>query len=463
MSTITGASLMLPGARAVAATAARVAPFQVPLRIPQVLRPVRRTERRDYYEITLRHERAEILPGKRTPIWGFNGTFPGPTIKARRGREIVVRRINKLNVPVTTHLHGGDVPWRSDGHPVLSFRPGECYDYHYPNHQEAATLWYHDHMHGRTGRNNYRGLNGFYIIEDDEERDLNLPKGRYDVPLVLHDRTFNKDGSFRYRHTVDHLLGDIYLVNGRPMPYMKVANRKYRFRILNASNSRGYRLALDSGDPLVQIASDQGLLAAPYPAPEIPLWPAERAEVVIDFSKYPIGTNVVLLDGDAEDPTASRPIMQFRVEREEQDTSSLPPVLRTIQRLVPGPGTVEREFVLSKSLNTNTWLINGKAFDHHRIDIKPRLGSTEVWTFVNRSAMVHPMHVHLVKFQILERSGGVVTPGEMGWKDTVRVDASERAVRIIMKFESYTGRYLFHCHNLPHSDHAMMGQMQVVR
>lgn len=439
-----------------------VRPFRVPLAIPPVMTPTRRDKNRDYYDVTLRTARAQILPGKPTTIWGFGGRFPGPTIKARRGRPIVIRRVNKLDVPVTTHLHGGEVPWRSDGHPILSFAPGRAYDYYYPNIQEAATLWYHDHMHGRSGRNNYMGLNGFYIIEDEEEDALNLPKGRYDVPLVLHDRSFRRDNSFRFKDKIDNFFGDIYLVNGRPMPYFKVANRKYRFRILNASASRGYTLALDSGEPLVQIGSDQGLLAAPYPAPSIPICPSERAEIVIDFSKYPIGTRIVLQDRDPADPTATRPIMQFRVAREEPDTSSLPPVLRTIERLVPGPDTVEREFALDKDSDTNRWVINGKTFDHNRIDIKPRLGDTEVWTFVNRSAMAHPMHVHLVRFQVLERRNAILTPGELGWKDTVRVDASAPAVRIIMRFEGFAGRYLFHCHNLPHSDHGMMGQMKVV-
>ncbi|MGH2695354.1 MAG: multicopper oxidase family protein [Actinomycetota bacterium] len=184
---------------------------------------------------------------------------------------------------------------------------------------------------------------------------------------------------------------------------------------------------------------------------------------MIDFSKHPVGTRIVLQDrADFTDPTGARPVMQFRVDREEQDTSSLPPVLRTIERLVPGPDTVEREFVLSKDLDTNTWLINGKRFDHSRIDIRPRLGETEVWTFVNRSSMAHPMHVHLVRFQILERSNALIPPGELGWKDTVRVDASATAVRIIMRFEGFTGRYLFHCHNLSHSDHGMMEQMRIV-
>lgn len=463
MSALAGASLTLPGdGLAVLAGDARVRPFRVPLRVPPVLKPVRRTKERDYYDTTMREAWARILPGRRTRVWGFDGRFPGPTIKARRGRAVVVRRRNQLRVRTTTHLHGGQVPWRSDGHPSLAIPPGEAYEYVYPNRQEAATLWYHDHFCKRTSRNNYMGLSGLYIIEDEREEELNLPKGDYDVPLILQDRSFRRDGSLKFKDRVDELLGDVYLVNGRPMPFFRVANRKYRLRILNASHSRGYRLALDTGDPLVQIGSDQGLLAAPEPTASIPVWPSERAEGVIDFSKYPVGSSIVLQDrADASDPLSARPIMRFDVDREEEDPSSLPPVLRQIERLTPGPDTVHREFVLSKDFDRNRWVINGKPFDAGRIDIRPRLGDTEVWTFINNSSSAHAMHTHLVRFQVLERRNLRLGAGDLGWKDSVRVDPSDR-VRIIMRFDGYRGRYMFHCHNLAHEDHSMMGQMLVV-
>lgn len=454
------AALALPLDRAaVLAGDLGVRAFQVPLRIPPVMRPVRSDAERDYFRVAMKKSRAEILPGKRTPIWGFDGVFPGPTFKVRRGRAAVVRRVNQLDVPTTTHLHGGEVPWRSDGHPFFLIDPGDTYDFFYPNSQPAATLMYHDHTHHHASRNNYMGLSGLYIIEDDDEKELNLPKGNYDIPLVLHDRKFKNDGSFRFKDNIDQVLGDVYLVNGRPTPFLKVANRKYRFRIANMSNSRAYTLGLDTGGPLIQIGSDQGLLPAPSPTASILLSPFERVEVVIDFSRYPVGSRIVL--HDRSDPLDPKPIMQFRVNREEEDDSSLPPVLRSIERLVPGPDAVEREFVLSKDIERDLWVINGKPFDPNRIDIKPRLGDTEIWTFRNDSSMAHPMHIHLVRFQVLDRSNLRLTPGELGWKDTVRVDASA-TVRVIMRFEGFTGRYMFHCHNLPHEDHSMMGQMRVL-
>lgn len=456
-----GAALALPRpALAWADVFDAVEPFEVPLRIPRVLAPTRTTDERDYFTTIMRPARRRLLPGKRTPIWSFDGQFPGPTIKVTRGREAVVRRVNQLDDPVTIHLHGGRVPASSDGHPLDLIRPGEHKDYLYPNDQEAATLWYHDHTHHQSSRNVYRGLAGLYVIEDPAEEQYGLPSGDYDVPLVLQDRKFRRDGSFKFTDSHENVLGSVFLVNGRPMPFFEVANRKYRFRILNASNSRGYELALSSGEPLIQVASDQGLLSAPTPAATIPLWTAERADVVVDFSKYPVGTRVVLGDRqDPSDPASAAPLVAFDVVREEADDSSLPMMFRPIQRVLTG--TVEREFSLEFDFDRQRWEINGKAFDPNRIDVKPRLGDTEVWTFRNLSNVTHPMHVHLVRFQVLDRDGLPPAANEMGWKDTVRVGPSE-VVRVAMTFEGHTGRYMFHCHNLAHEDHSMMGQMKVV-
>lgn len=433
--------------------------FRVPLRTPPVMAPTRR-DGRDLYEVVMRKATKEIRPGSRTPIWSFNGAFPGPTIKAQRGREVVVRRINRLDVPTTIHLHGGRVTPENDGQPLDLIRPGHYKDYVYPNEQEAATLWYHDHTHHHSSRNNYMGLSGLYIIEDPDEADLNLPSGRYDIPLVLQDRSFRRDGSFKFRDHHDRVRGHIILVNGRPTPFLKVANRKYRFRILNASNSRGYNLTLGQARPLVQIASDGGLLAAPAPVVELPIWPAERAEVVIDFSQFPVGSQVVLQHTDRDDPSATRPVMRFDVDREEADTSSLPQTLRTIERLVGG-GT-ERQFDLSFDFNRNRWEINGKGFDPDRIDARPEQGSQERWTFRNLSTAIHPMHIHLVQFQVVQRGNLALSAGETGWKDTVRVDPSS-TVEVAVQFpQRFRGRYMFHCHNLAHEDQSMMGQMKIV-
>lgn len=455
------ATLRLPSQPLAAFAGEAIRPFKVPLRIPPVLQPIKRSGDREFYVTTMRKARARILQDKSTPVWAFDGQFPGPTIKATRGQEIVVRRHNRLDVPVTIHLHGGKVRPSSDGQPMDLIEPGDHKDYVYPNKQEAATLWYHDHTHHLTSRNNYMGLSGLYIIEDPDEAELNLPKGKYDIALVLQERSFRTDGSFKFYSHHSRVPGETTLVNGRPMPYLKVANRKYRFRILNAAHTRGYNLQLDSGEPLVQIGTDGGLMTQPTPVASLALWPAERAEVVIDFARYPVGTKVVLSAlRDPLDPGSARPVMRFDVEREETDDSSLPLLLRPVDRLIPG--TVQRDFELSFDLDRRLWVINGKRFDPNRIDARPKLGATEVWTFRNNSTRTHPMHIHLVRFQVLDRSNKNLDANDLGWKDTVRVDPAS-TVRVAVKFEGYTGRYMFHCHNLAHEDHSMMGQMKVVR
>lgn len=448
------------------------APFQIPLRIPPVLQPTRVDATTDYYEVDIKPARVEILPGKQTTIWGYNGLFPGPTLKTRSGRNVVVRQVNNLAVETNVHLHGGFVAPEHDGGPNEGIAPGSYRDYVYPNRQIASTLWYHDHVMHQTARNVYMGLGGFYIIEDDLEKQLNLPRGEYDVPLMIQDRLFNADGSFSFpAHNHDGVNGDTILVNGTPQPVFKVARRKYRFRILNASNSRHYELALNVGSdwrrqrlpflsarpPLIQIGSDGGLLQVPVARSTIPIGVAERVEIIVDFAQFPIGSQIILENKLGRGKTAE--IMRFDVAQVVSEDSSLPSTLRTVPAL--SGASITRDIELSMNLERGEWVINGKSFDPQRVDAQPKLGSTEVWRIINRSNVAHPFHMHLVMFQILDRNGVRPSAGETGWKDTVTVGPSE-TVRIIAKFDGYTGKYMFHCHNLQHEDHMMMAQFEVV-
>jgi spore coat protein A, manganese oxidase len=311
-----------------------VQPFRVPLPIPPVLKPVRTSSDTDYYETVQRVGRQEIVPGLMTEVWGYDGIFPGPTIEARRGREVEVRQWNELPVPVSVHLHAGKTPPESDGYPTDLILPkghghgssahaghgsaGEhshfFKDYRYLNEQRAATLWYHDYRMDFTGPQIYRGLAGMYILRDEVEDSLPLPREEKDVPLVITDRTFNRDGSFYYpsidptltepgvlasatNGTYSGVFGDTILINGAPWPVLEVSNTMYRFRILNASNARAYELELDPpGEkrPFVQVGSDGGLLEAPIPHDRILASPGERFDVVVDFWRYPVGTQVTL-------------------------------------------------------------------------------------------------------------------------------------------------------------------------
>jgi spore coat protein A len=474
-------------------------PFGVPLPVPPVLEPVRTDAGADYYEIIQKAGKVEILPGLETEVWGYDGIFPGPTIESRSGRKIVVRQRNDLPVPVSTHLHGGRTPPDSDGYPTDLIMPkkstrerpmaghgkmnmggsGHIKDYVYPLEQRAATLWYHDHRMDFTGPQVWRGLAGFHIIRDEEEDALPLPRGEKDIPLMICDRSFDEDGSFLYPSLdpslqgkpgvqddyMDGVLGDTILVNGAPWPLLEVSNTRYRFRILNASNARRYELALEpsNGAPFIQVGSDGGLLGAPVPHRTIRIAQAERFDVIMDFSNYDVGDEVTLKNRMGEDGTAN--VMRFRIVRKENDDSTVPRRLsdmKEFEELTESRAGLTREFRFTRVADNGRtmWGINGDPFTPERMAARPELGSTEVWHLKGAPAS-HPIHLHLVHFKVLTRNGGRPGPYDAGWKDTVDLTSGEEA-RVLVRFDGYRGRYVFHCHNLEHEDMMMMANFEVV-
>jgi len=467
--------------------------FEAALPIPPVLEPTRSDEHGDYYEIEARESDMAILPERQTTIRGYNGIFPGPTIKATRGRATHVRFTSKLQTPVVTHLHGGHTPSDSDGWPtdvILSAghqvpatsmsmedtgdseRTAHAseHNYTYPNDRRAATLWYHDHAMGATGQNVYMGLAGFYLVEDEDERSLPLPRGHYDIPLMLCVRQFNDDGSFQYKpHGHAGADGDVILVNGAPWPALQVERRKYRFRILNASNATTFTLALSSASPFVQIATDGGLMPRPVEVLLIPIAMAERVEAVIDFSAYAAGDSVVLRNTEKQGPLGE--IMRFDITGPAvSDHGQLPDRLSVIENLTPEVAVRTRTFTFGPRPELKShfppiyWAINSSRFDPEHAQATPRLGDVEIWRFVYEKSpwrQTHPPHIHLVNFQILDRNGQAPRDYERGWKDTLRLDSGDD-VRVIMRFDRYRGRYLMHCHNLEHEDHDMMMRFDVV-
>jgi FtsP/CotA-like multicopper oxidase with cupredoxin domain len=313
-----------------------------------------------------------------------------------------------------------------------------------------------------------------YVVEDDAEAALGLPSGEFDVPLVIMNRQFTASGQLLYPDGNKFgATGDVLLVNGAPWPRMEVARRKYRFRVLNASNSDSYTLALSDGQPLVQIATEGGLLPAPLSINNLPLGMGERAEVVIDFNAYAVGSQVVLQNAGgaaAGGAAGSSEIMRFDVVRNAQDDSRVPSALSATQPLREADAARSRTFTFEETQVADgpvyAWTINGQTFDPDRVDALPDLNDVEVWTFKNVPfpgvpfQVAHPVHVHLVNFLILDRDGQPPALHESGWKDTVVVRPNEQ-VRVIMRFEGYRGRYLIHCHNLEHEDHAMMARFDV--
>jgi spore coat protein A, manganese oxidase len=440
--------------------------FQTALRIPPVLRPVRVDATTDDYEIVQQKAVIEVLPEKKTEIWGYEGMFPGPIIKVRQGRLTQVRHRNRLDIPTVVHLHGGLTPADSDGFPTDYVLPGKERTYSYPNGR-AATLWYHDHAMDHTGRNIYMGLAGLYIVESDHEQNLPLPKGEFDVPLILQDRLFSAEGALLYQpDPVDGPVTNAILVNGTPWPKMEVSAARYRFRILNASNARAFHLALSSRQPFVQIATDGGLIRAPKLLSDIPLAMAERVEVIVDFSTYPMNTRVTL--DDLNQPAGTRSMLEFNVVRKVKDGSRIPERLREMREMSEVPTTRQRTFVFTRGSSNDgqvRWAINGEQFDSAKPIAEVRSGDTEVWRLANHSFhekhnVVHPIHIHLLNFQILQRNGGPALPHEMGWKDTVALNVGDE-VLVGMPVEGFTGRYLFHCHNLEHEDRGMMARYDV--
>jgi spore coat protein A, manganese oxidase len=439
---------------------------------------------------------------KPTSMWGFGGMFPGPTFDLHSGQEILVEWANELpekhflpidhslhgaetdkpEVRVVSHLHGAKVAAESDGYPEDWIVPGKSAVYHYPNQQDAAMLWYHDHAMGINRLNIFAGLAGAYILRDKAEEALRLPREKFEVPLVIVDRMFDKDSQLYYPVSdktespwIPEFFGDARLVNGKLFPFLEVEPRKYRFRVLNASNGRFYRLSLSNKQMFYQIGTDQGLLATPVPVQKIVIAPGERLDLIIDF-KDAAGSKVILNDNFVG-------LLQFRVSPEGvKDDSVLPARLRTVEKLQESAAVKTRMLSLDEIddsvQNPVKMQLNGANW-HDPVTENPVLNSTEIWSFINPTDDSHPIHLHLVRFQILDRrkfeTFGYLTrqnlrftgppvppdPEEAGWKDTVRAEPG-MVTRIIARFEGFSGRYVWHCHILEHEDNEMMRPYDVL-
>lgn len=441
------------GARVAPAGAApKVAPFSVRMPVPPVLQPVATNASTDVYRLDIRPATVEIIPGLRTEVLTFGGQFPGPTIRARSGRRVAFTFNNKIGEPANVHLHGAHTPPDSDGHPMDVIAPGASRLYNYPNRQQGTTLWYHDHSHHTEDQHVYRGMQGFYLIDDPSEATLGLPSGAYDVPIVLGDALIEADGTLIY-DTPD--TRTTLLANGKQQPYFEVAARKYRFRLLNGATERIFRLNL-GGAVMTQIGTDGGLLPAPVLHTELLLSSAERADLVIDFSRYPIGTQLVLAD-------TAGPLLRFDVVRTAADNSKVPNTLRPLPALPTA--TVHRDITLSFDVSgVPTGLVNGKPYDPNRVDFTVKRGATEIWRIFNGDGQFnadHNFHLHLEQFRVVGREGAPMRPSDAGRKDTVAIPP-DTAVLIQTTFTDYVGKYVYHCHFLGHSSVGMMAQMEIV-
>jgi FtsP/CotA-like multicopper oxidase with cupredoxin domain len=474
-----------------------------------------------FYEMHVREAMHSFHPDLPTqPIWGYDGILPGPTFVAKYGEPIIVRIHNELpqdhvgygSPEISTHLHNLHNASESDGFtgdyysplkagPTLN-SPGKFKDHLYANclagydafhethgdpREALGTLWYHDHRLDFTAPNVYKGLTGFYLLFDEidsgDEHDQNpkalcLPSGvgKYDIPLVFQDKQFNSKGILAFdSFNSDGILGDRFCVNGKIQPYFEVERRKYRFRLLDGGPSRFYEFYLSRAgvdQNFTYIANDGNLLEAPLTMKKVRLGPAERADIVIDFTDYPDGTQLFLINKleqtNGRGPTGrilspGTQLLRFDVKGEPvEDASRVPSTLRE-QPPLPTADELKKmpKRVWEFDRVNGSWTVNGKLFNVLSVSANPRLGTQEMWVLRGKGEWTHPVHIHYEEGRILSRNGVAPPLHERGRKDVYVIGPGEE-LRLVMKFRDYTGKYMMHCHNLVHEDHAMMIRWDVV-
>lgn len=466
--------------------------FEQPLVVPA-------TKRGAQVRLVMRRGLVRTLPhGPRTSMWTYDGTYPGPTIRRRGGRGTEVTVVNRLPRgagSMSMHLHGDHHAPADDGQPTTRLIPrGASRTYDYPltvdgRAEPGSFFWYHDHRMDRTARNNWRGLQGMFIVTDPPTPGLRLPTGARDVPLMISERTFladnqltnpfvdgpqmvGHDGEMAWvgpqAPPNDATLGDSVLVNGRYAPYLAVSATRYRLRLLNSSPFSSYNLTLSDGRPLLQIGTGSGLLPQAVVRTSVLLGPAQRADVLVDFTGAS-GRRLVLESVPAEPggtgvDARQTAVMEFRVGDPARDTSRLPSRLPSPTLVSPVPNRVAKTWTFGldgDDHHGSFWSINGRAFDPDRVDHRPALGTVERWRLRNTSDVTHYVHIHAEQWRTLLRDGRTPPPWELGLEDTWRLEPGEE-VEVAARFTDYTGPFMIHCHMLDHEDHGMMARFDVV-
>jgi blue copper oxidase len=416
--------------------------------------------------------------GNSISVLGYqSGGILGPSIRMNNGDTANIQFQNNLSEKTNIHWHGLKIPASMDGHPEAIVNAGGSFNFQFAVNQRAGLNWYHPHPDGATARQAFQGLAGLFIINDAEEAALNLPSGVYEIPLVIQDKRLTTS-SITYDPTTMEVMtgymGETVIVNGKGSPYTEVASRYYRLRILNGSNARIYNLALSNNADLIIIGNDGGLLKNPATVKNILLSPGERLDVLLNFSGLTVGTEIFLEsrmfdNGGTAQGKQGFKILKFKVTQIATDSFVVPATLSSVTSLPASSASRTRNFVLSVmqmsgNMNMNGMhQINGKTYDKNRIDENVTANATEVWVFDNSQGdEPHPIHLHGVHFQVLERTGGrgQLTAAEGGWKDTVLLLPGEK-VKLIIPFASLAGTFVFHCHNLEHEDDGMMLQYQL--
>ncbi len=480
------------------------AKFINPLKIPPLLNGTERG-RRKQFDLAVQSGQTEFLENVSTPTIGVNGSFLGPTLRISNGDQVTLNVTNNLQSDTTLHWHGLHVPAKADGGPHQVMRPGASWSPAFEVKQKTALFWYHSHLLGRTGAQVNQGLAGLILVEGDESKTLGLPVEYAvdDIPLVIQDRRFRRDGRLAYVTSMHDqmmgFLGDTVLVNGTIGPYLQVRRQRTRLRMLNGSNARIYNFGFSDGRSFIQIASDGSLLERPVVAKRLRLAPGERAEILLDMEangrvvlmSYPdtaaaggmMSGMMRRMMGSMPGNDETFPVLELRADEIEMSDLALP------QRLADVPRWSREQAQRTRRFNLNMPMmggmmgmmrgrgsmmghgggidglmgINAKSMDMNRIDERVPSGAVEIWSIRNDTPFAHPFHIHDIQFRILDRNGGTVPRGEAGLKDTVVVDPGE-TVNVIARFSDYADPkhpYMYHCHILEHEDAGMMGQFLV--
>ncbi|MBL4819519.1 MAG: multicopper oxidase domain-containing protein [Gammaproteobacteria bacterium] len=457
------------------------------------------------FQLTMQRGSRSFLPDSPSETLGINGDYLGPTLHFRRNEDVSLQIHNQIGEPTTLHWHGFHIPASEDGGPHQTIAVGDTWNPQYKVLQPAGTYWYHSHMLHKSAEQVYKGLAGLIIVDDESNEELDLPStyGTDDIPLIVQDRNFNREGALVYRASYEDTVigthGDTILVNGTWRPYFEPQTALVRFRLLNAANARTFTFAFSDGREFYQIASDGGLLNSPVPMTTLELAVAERAEILVDFSdgrevtlvslgktptfpEFPGGMSGMIRSLNAQ----SFDILAIRPQQNLSGQVILPQRLENIGRPTGIITEITRKIRLSMGFGTRSgddrgpgrgarngrggghggghFSINGRVMDVNYINERIPLYSTEIWELTNTSPMMHPFHIHHGLFQVLDRDGAPPPANELGWKDTVKVNPGE-LVRIVMRFEDFAdpdNPYMYHCHILEHEDRGMMGQFLVV-
>ena len=414
--------------------------------------------------------RLTLKPGVTTDVFAYNGSSPGPTLEVTEGDRVIVHFQNNLAEPTTVHWHGIHLPVSQDGSPFDPIPAGGKRDYTFTIPKgSAGTYWYHPHLHHRTGYQIAKGLVGAIIVRAPDDP---LPKTMSERLLILTDQRFRPDGSIDLPEPHSHQdridsengrEGDVLFVNGQTMPTLLIRpNEVQRWRIINASASRVYRLSIPT-QTLLHVGNDGGLFEKPVEVGDIVVANAERVELLVRGSGRP-GSRTVLqtLPYDRyipqtrpKDWNRARDLLAIQVTN---DAPVAPVTLpTTLRRIVP----LDTSRVAARRVVTfGQGMINNRHFDFSRVDFTAKLGATEIWKVENIVAMDHPFHMHGFQFQVIERNG---KPEPFpSWKDVVNVRRQE-TVRLVVRFDDFPGKWMFHCHILNHEDQGMMGILEVKR